>query len=441
MTIILPTHGELNWDTTLNTALTRLDFQSTSPDVFNVKDHGAVGNGTTDDTLAIRSTISAAVAWAISSGTYDATVFFPSAVYLLSSAPVKAGTTKGNSQLPLPIIATTANKVTLRFKGHGDISLPHWQQTSPQLNGVILKSTYQEVMDNTNGECSVLGGPTPQQGYAQGLTTLFNNMCVVIDGIQIQTKDNHTNGFICGFDFRGMAEAHVIAGSVFTDQGPPTITHPGGTGYEFGLAMPFPANNAYCKIDAFAVEGFTYGAWLTEHCIVTQITAVYCFDGLVAVGSYQGSGSPQHNMLVLYACIEACTNAILLQTTTRVTIIQLDVENITGLHVRDVDGTPSGYIGLTGIISSLAVDPTNVEVIYIDSHPGSTSAPAVPVSGVAFRNPKFRKAAVYVNGGTVSAVDIDGVTTGQTSGLFILPSGKSITLTYSVAPTWTWTLL
>lgn len=412
------------------------------PSVFNVKTYAAQGDGVTDDTVAIRNTVTAAVNWATTNNHFDCTVYFPPGTYLIASTPIKGGTTFGNAQIPIPIIATTVNKVTLRFKGLGDTALPHWQQTVPQNNGVVLKTTYQELtIDGVHGEVSVIGGPTPQQGYGLGTTTLFNNVCVVVDGIQILAKSDHTAGYISGFDFRGCAEAHVAAASVFIDHGPPGIIFPNGAGFEFGLAMPFPANNAYCKVDTFSVEGFTYGAWLSEHCIVTTIQVVYCYDGLVMIGSYEGSGAVQHNLKILYAAVEACTNAVLVTPSARFEIDQLDVENITSLHLHDPDQTSVGYIGLTGIISSINVDTTKVRVIYLDRAPGAFTAPSMPLSGVSFRSPAWRNSAVVITGGTVTSISIDGVVTGLTSGTVILPSGRNISIVYSVAPTWTWTLL
>jgi hypothetical protein len=50
-------------------------------------------------------------------------------------------------------------------------------------------------------------------------------------------------------------------------------------------------------------------------------------------------------------------------------------------------------------------------------------------------------AMVYVSGGTVSAIAVDGTTTGLTSGAFLVRPMGTITLTYSVAPTWVWQAL
>jgi hypothetical protein len=438
-----PSVGQVLTATSSSAATWQTPTSTVDPWVFNVKSYGAVGDGVTDDTAAIRAAVTAAVNWATSSGRYDCTVLLPSATYLLSSAPVKGGATKGNALIPIPVVAPTASKVTLRFKGVGEAgALPHWQQTSPEINGTVLKTTYQEVMDNTNGECSVLGGPTPQQGYGLGTGTLFNNVMVVVDGLQVQAKGNHVGGFISAFDFRGMAEAHVISAGAFTDQTPPTISSPDGTGWEWGLAMPFPANNAFCKVDSFSCEGYTYGALLTEHCVVTQIQAVYCYNGLVSIGSFEQSGAAQHQLMVLYACVEACTNALLLTTSGKLYVAMLDVENISGLHVKDPDATSVGYVGLAGIISNVAVsNPTKVKVQYLDRPPGTFAAPAVPTSGTSLRSPAWRDAMVCVSGGAVSQIAVDGSNTGLTSGAFIVPSGRAISLSYTTAPSWTWTLI
>ena len=69
---------------------------------------------------------------------------------------------------------------------------------------------------------------------------------------------------------------------------------------------------------------------------------------------------------------------------------------------------------------------------------GPQTAPAIPASGTALTNPFPFDATVYLSGGTVSAVAVGGASTGLTSGMFFVPAGESITLTYTAAPTWVW---
>ncbi len=66
------------------------------------------------------------------------------------------------------------------------------------------------------------------------------------------------------------------------------------------------------------------------------------------------------------------------------------------------------------------------------------TSPSLPASTVAFTNPYNVDAMVYVTGGTVTAVAVNGTATGLTSGAFRVSAGATITLTYSVAPTWKW---
>jgi hypothetical protein len=66
------------------------------------------------------------------------------------------------------------------------------------------------------------------------------------------------------------------------------------------------------------------------------------------------------------------------------------------------------------------------------------TVPVIPASTVAVTNPFPYQMAITLTGGTVTAVRINGVTKGATSGYFQLPVGGSISLTYSSASTWTW---
>lgn len=66
------------------------------------------------------------------------------------------------------------------------------------------------------------------------------------------------------------------------------------------------------------------------------------------------------------------------------------------------------------------------------------TAPAVPASTVPQYNNTGSAVVVTVSGGTVTVIAVSGVTTGLTTGAIYVPAGGTITLTYSVAPTWTW---
>jgi hypothetical protein len=71
---------------------------------------------------------------------------------------------------------------------------------------------------------------------------------------------------------------------------------------------------------------------------------------------------------------------------------------------------------------------------------GGFTTPAVPASGTPAVNTSPLPATVVVTGGTVSNVVVNGVSVGSGDGTYAVPSGQPVTLTYSAAPTWTWTL-
>lgn len=63
------------------------------------------------------------------------------------------------------------------------------------------------------------------------------------------------------------------------------------------------------------------------------------------------------------------------------------------------------------------------------------TAMTLAATGVASLNPNPVARSITITGGTVTQIAISGVNTGQTSGTFTVPAGGSITVTYSVGPT------
>ena len=112
---------------------------------------------------------------------------------------------------------------------------------------------------------------------------------------------------------------------------------------------------------------------------------------------------------------------------------------VDGVNYAQSDGS---HIGIRiGGAASMADDVRNIQA------PGSNVVQqnalnptvSVPASTTAQTNVYGVPMIVTVTGGTVTVIAVNGVTTGLTSGSFLVPSGGTITLTYSVAPTWTWT--
>lgn len=410
---------------------------------FNVQSapYNAAGDGTTDDTAAIQAAIDAAAAYA-SANTGYAEVLFPPAVYALTSA---ARTDRsGNAQLALPVVDDTNNKVTLALIGVADAaSMPHWNATSPQRNGAVLKSTWNATdHSGTSDEASVLGGPTLPHGYVSGAS--YSNCNIVIKGLQIQVPFTARGSDTSGIDLRGMANAHLENVSFFPSATPTqlngTYTTPGWT---FGIAMPVPGNNDLSVMRNCSVEGATYGFYLGEHLSADRLAAIYCYTGMLT-GSFFSSVGQFHLNWIGSASIEACVNGVHIVAGGKIIVNALSVEGSMN-HVVDATGNATGSIGLGGIISAVTVsDPVGVKVTYLDAKPGATTPPAIPSSTVALRNPFWRDAAVQINSGTATIIDVsvDGSSVLTDAGMVVVPTGKNIALTYSGGtPTWSWTLL
>lgn len=415
----------------------------TKPWQFNVQSspYNAAGDGVTNDTSAIQSAIDAASAYAAANNGY-AEVLFPPATYLLSSA----GRTdrNGNAQLALPVIGETANKLTIALLGVADAaSMPHWNATAAQRNGVVLKSTWNATdLSGTSNEGSVIGGPTLAGGYVSGAK--YSNCNIVIKGIQVQVPFTARGSDTSGIDLRGMANAHIEDAAFFPAATPnqlnATYTTPG---WSFGIAMPVPGNNDLSVMRNCSVEGATYGFYLGEHLSADRLAAIYCYTGMLSGGFFSSVGQ-QHYNWVGGASIEACVNGVHIVAGGKVVIDALSVEGSMN-HVVDSTGNATGRIDLGGIISNIVVsNPCGVKVTYLDRKPGAVTAPTLSGSTIALRNPFWRDVAVQVNNGsaTVSGVAVDGAAILAGPGMVIVPSGKNITLTYSGGtPTWSWTAL
>lgn len=73
----------------------------------------------------------------------------------------------------------------------------------------------------------------------------------------------------------------------------------------------------------------------------------------------------------------------------------------------------------------------------------NSSTPAVPAASVAYRNNTGYAVRVFVYGGTVSTLQINGVQTGYNAAgvQFILKAGETVAWIGSVAPTWFWVFM
>jgi hypothetical protein len=429
--------------------------------VFTPEDYGAVADvfgAATNSRQALKDCMQDVVTQGVAVGSpiYCGVIDLTPGGYYVGGALTQGGATKGNAALPLPVLPDTGQKFIFVFRSPYDMApLWHWNQTSKQRAGAFIITDIAGTADVTYGRASLIGGPTPEQGYGQA-TNVWSNMLVVVDGVQLVVPNNPA---ICGFDFRGVAEMNVKSGSVFTDATPATKVD-ATNAWQFGLATPETNNNAVTRIGHYAAEGVNYGLMANEHLVAESVSCVYCVAG-VEFGTHTASAA--HGMVIDRLLVEASQVGIGAAEggfPLKVRINEFSWENLSFAVINDPSDFLMGQVYTSGIgAANLLVDAPagnvnygirgarNVSVYDMGRQKGVQTSPGIPASTTALRNPFFRDAFVHINGGTVSLVQITDSggtarTVATTTGVpVLLPTGAYITLTYSVVPTsWTWTI-
>lgn len=342
----------------------------------------------TDDTSAIQQAVDAAEAY-LAAGHLYAMVWFPSGGYAIAG-PLRT-TKAGNGQIIFGEYSSAAQKVILEFRGAtSGAGVRHWLQTVPQIAGSCLisfgvySSISAQLSDiNANGNPAVICGPNEgtNNGLAYGAAARFSNVLAVIKDLAIlnaHSADGITYGAANLF---GCANAHIenfgygttgTVASPSTDYNSPVMF---GSGLSAGLLLPAPGNNDYVVArNVSCGGGYTYGMFLTEHAVVDRYMALYCWAGLVAVGTYAGSVGSVHAMKVLSASIEACTNQVYIMGAGSsgvgpiLDIDQLSTESGTPTFSGSASAMPAarGTIKLTGLFGEggVTVDhPTGLKII------------------------------------------------------------------------------
>lgn len=108
--------------------------------------------------------------------------------------------------------------------------------------------------------------------------------------------------------------------------------------------------------------------------------------------------------------------------------------NPTLVQLQDITSPAAGRCWCVSTAGIYGVADAHTQ---INGTPITPAVNAIPLaaSGVASYNNNSTGVNLTISGGTVTAIAINGTTTGLTSGTFFVPAGGTVTVTYTVAPT------
>jgi hypothetical protein len=255
---------------------------STAPNLplYNVEDYGAVGDGTTDDYVAIKA------AWDAMIANGSGYLVFPRAVVYRVDASVGGRLNQGSgSQYALFQIPQVASddghpKQIYGILGVGEAcAVRMWggsvgSTTAPNHTAPVLQVDYSTPYSwsSTKGLPSVFGARDMDIMYGYS----FTNVHFVVDHIIIRQPQNPS---MCSLNLEACSTAHIkdlycdVAGAL---DNAPEPTHATGA----SLLLPRTDNAVYAKVDNFGAWGMYTGLPLTEHNECTFATIVRCKIGV-----------------------------------------------------------------------------------------------------------------------------------------------------------------
>lgn len=332
------------------------------------------------------------------------------------------------------------------------------------MTGTVLVSAIYPVgspggYSGTLGIPSCIGGPTHEQGYGQGNNGTFSNMLLITDGLTITLPFDHTQH---GLDTFGLAEHNVpnfasfalgtvVGGNWWPNLTPTQGFYYGGGWMACGLVMPNAGNNDNCNIGLYSAEGLTGGIALGEHTHADSIRCINCDIDVTMTCGPDGTAINDHSMDISYLSTEASRIHIFVPSIGTyaqiLNIFNWDPEDggEANWHIYNANALRGEInVNLQMVNQPLKINGScGANIANTFRAPGAPfdGSPAVPAFGTPLVNPFWRKAAVNVGGAGLTGVTIDGQAQSVVPGTYIVPSGKSITLSGTGTVQWSWILL
>lgn len=328
------------------------------PRVFNVKNFGAKGDSTTDDTQSIQKAIN------VCDSSGGGVVYFPNGIYIINGNFITSlNSVNPNCQLYIPL--TTESNVGIAP------SVKLMGETPPNFNVSGLTAW------NRNHKGAVLlslktgSGTTPYiigSSWAVATFGNYNFTQVTIENLTIRAKSKANDGSDTATTVGGVDLSHIETvelENVMIDNQSPDFTSTKPVSTTIGLNMPVRNNDAWSQVNEVLVAGYGTGIVATEHMSGDNIFISACING-IAINATQN-----HLISFDHILISWCTNNIVGSGgASALNILNLVIEDYNNsfgtrwyLNTYDINDSSnflSGAIWYRKIISSVGLSQTLV---------------------------------------------------------------------------------
>ncbi len=251
--------------------------------IFNVKNFGATGNGTTDDTQAIQAAIIACDAAG------GGIVWFPNGTYNIGGAlQTSIGGLNMNAQLYFPnhgISDSLRSHIILKGETPPNLTqITALALVQPAKRGVILKSTL--ASGGATG-AAVLG----TMGNPSGFGTNTNYTYLTVENVLITVKNNPsgTGPIIGGISWKNGASLFTNKVAVVVDTAASLSTLPSND--VTGIELPDNSSETMSNIQNTISSGFRQGFKSGEHVVFNQAQAFCCYYSLYFKNGHHATSS------------------------------------------------------------------------------------------------------------------------------------------------------
>lgn len=423
-------------------------------DWFNVKAQGALGDGVHDDTAAINSTIALANA-------NGGVVYIPKGTYSLLGAltPITSGVTimgAGKGATTLQPSATVADVISTPIPGAA--GTPGFVQNYVGVEGLTINGAF--MTGTTAGKGNGIHFYGVRYSYIKDCNiTGVPNWGIVLDGditnfsysnqIQGNRIINGSAGLLVTFSEENfIAFNDILQANLTTAAQQPAFAPTSNTGYLVRLVSGY---NELVGNVIGSSGTYTSAAIQVENGGPTRIIGnrfdqcrYQCIrntgPNVLIHGNQFGNASSVGTVEAIRVGADNVTISGNIFDTTNgaahwtYAVLETGAFNNCAYYGNNVAAGTSGKFSLNAATKSKVFGNPQYNPV------GVVGPPAIPATTVAYTNNYGTDATVWVTGGTVSAIAIAGTATGLTSGTFRVPSGQTITLTYTVAPSWVWSL-